>query len=482
MTPPSDAYLRSRPASARTARRPTGGAVRTAVRGWYRLAFLLFASACQPGTNEQLCAPASVEPDLVRVARTAELRQATQLAAEASSLGITSPLAAVYEYSTFPYQPVIYFVTGDGTVPRERLLDVALGAFEGVRRAGSSTQELAAGEGSLLCTDFDRGSGMVGMSVACAWSHGGRAGYAVRLRGASGPADATPIVSLFTTVSQRRTATSGQCADMRESADQHALPARDAVARDAVAAIHGFATDRLATLFPDGASAVFEKRLDPVVRKRMRGDPLELVAHALGTLEFPRSENLVVEPRTETADRVVLLLKSPPVPRRVIPVISRAARFFDEAERAAAEAAHREAELVLVRDGDGWRIDPEWAIAQVHDWYLRTYVLWPAAPPGGESAIPYGDPAAMRDWFSTHTARAASGAGAAFLPGVARVDAPPHAVFLDVADDSRAVCMSARSVSGERFMKRVDAMGRTTFARGSALPTKCPTQPLGIRW
>lgn len=454
-------------------------------RGWRGLVLTLLASACQPAVNEtKLCAPAAVDPDLVRIARTAELRHAQQLAGEASSLGITSPLVAVYEYSMFPYQPVVYFVAGDGSVPRERLLEVALEAFEGVRRPGSSNQELADGGGSLLCTDFDRGRGMVAMSVACAWSDGGRAGYAVRLRGVSLPRDAKPIAALSATVSQRRHANSGDCPDMREVAQQLARPAdRDQMVRDAVAAIHGFELERLSGYFPDGARDYFQARLEPAMLNGVRGDPLERVAHVLGTLHYPRSELLEIEIANETADRAVLRLKSPPVrEKRLLPSISWVGRMLEDAERAAAEAAYREAEMVLVRDGDDWRIDPEWALAQVQDWYLELYVLSPSSPPGWESPIPYGDAEAIRERIRAHLAREPRRGDAAPATGVAPADAPPHVVFTDVAQDGRSVCMSARSASGERFMKRLDAEGQTTFARGSEVPKQCPTQPLGMRW
>jgi hypothetical protein len=449
------------------------------------LALTLLASACQPAAKEPLlCAPAAADPDLVRIARTAELRHAQRLAGEASRLGITSPLVAVYEYSTFPYQPVVYFVAGEGKISRERLLEVALETFDGVRRPGSSNQELAEGEGSLLCTDFDRGKGMAAMSVACAWSDGGQAGYAVRLRGVSLPRDAKPIAALSATVSQRRHANSGACPDMQEIAEQLARPAdRDQMVRDAVAAIHGFDIERLSGFFPDGARELFQARLEPAMLNGVHGDPLERVAHVLGTLEYPRSELLEIEIANETADRAVLRLKSSPVhAKRLLPSISLLGRILEDAERAAAEAAYREAEMVLVRDGDGWRMDTEWAIAQVQDWYLKLYVLWPASPPGWESPLPYGDREAILERMRAHLEREPRRGGAASIVGVAPVDALPHVVFTDVAQDARAVCMSARSASGERFMKRVDHGGQTTFARGSEVPNQCPTQPLGIRW
>lgn len=369
---------------------------------------------------DDLCAPKYVYlNDYVRVERTNEIRRAVELGERLRSQGLTAPAVAVYDFQVFPDKPVLFSVIGKGAASREALLEQALKDFDGTRREEQTEREFERDGARLLCTDFNRGRGMVSMSVACSFSQDGAAGYFVRLAGASLPMDVAPIGAAYKSFVTRAREKRWKCPDLAQYAKTLSKPETpESAKRDALAAIRSGRVSNLMEFFPPDSDQFFRQNIDDDLLDNARpGVPRRKGARAAGPL-----------------DRVVLVLGQEETRRKL---------------------------TFIERDGR-WFIDPDWALKEVQDFKARQMLNWSALELNGGSF--QADSVAKR-----------------FSPGIATINLPYYEMFALPSADSRAVCLSMCSRSMELFMVRVD--GKThTYARGSEIPADCPTTALKKHW
>jgi hypothetical protein len=180
-------------------------------------------------------------------------------------------------------------------------------------------------------------------------------------------------------------------------------------------------------------------------------DPVERVCFVLGVIQdYPRSETMQVRAETQSLDRADLILTDGSV----------------------------EAEVRMVRDPEGWKIEKEWAVNQVRNLDVRMDLLRWAID---EDEYYYYGPKA----FTDDPAELAAGtrhAVAPFVPGVATSASGVGMIHASLGPRSQSVCGSVRSLSGELFMLRQAANGSSSYARGASLPQPCPGSPLAPSW
>lgn len=133
-----------------------------------------------------------------------------------------------------------------------------------------------------------------------------------------------------------------------------------------------------------------------------------------------------------------------------------------------------EAELWLVKEDNGWKVDAKWSLAQVYNHVAKLRIL-------GEASNVHGYLMRTRR-FSDDKDTIASAAHAveSVSPGLAGDSASPEEAYIKVGGSGYA-CVSLRSESGEFFLMRIDSEGLTR-ARLALAPTECPANRLGNRW
>jgi hypothetical protein len=232
-----------------------------------------------------------------------------------------------------------------------------------------------------------------------------------------------------------------------ESVDDEALVQ---TARDLVAAIEQYDCERLATYLPEDAPAYFAANIDGPLMDTSSGGPLERVCFVLGVIQqYPRAESMEIRATSQTAERVDLLLRG----------------------------GSDRADLVMVRDPQGWKLQKEWALKQVQD--LRVHLDLYSWAMTEDSYYYYGGET-FTDDAAALTARTQT--VIEFTRGVATPDSPEHLVHAMLGPDAKSVCGSARSRSGELFMIRQAADGSSSRTSGRTLPATCPAGPLRGDW
>lgn len=220
-------------------------------------------------------------------------------------------------------------------------------------------------------------------------------------------------------------------------------------ARDLVALLGGYNCGLLPSYLPAGAPEFFRANLGPVLMDRMK-DPVERVCFVLGVIQrYPRSEIMDVRAGTLTDTRADLIL-------------------LGDGE---------EAELRFVREAGGWKLDREWALAQVQDLAveqaLRSFAITQ------DQFYYYGDKRFTDDQQEvtarTHTV-------SQFGRGIAVAGGLPMVVYGALGPNAQSVCGSALSLSGELFMIRQAADGATSYERGPSLPALCPAVAMKESW
>src|SRR5439155_491208 len=151
----------------------------------------------------------------------------------------------------------------------------------------------------------------------------------------------------------RRRPRSRPAANAPRRAARVAPPAdRDAVVREAVAAVRGWKCARLERVFPPGTMEFFEDRVAREIRDPQHS-ALEQVCFALGNLGYPRSETMRIRVEWERDDRARLVLKG---------------GLLDQP-----------APLQLVREPNALRVDRDWALRVTQDLWTRRAVMNGAA-------------------------------------------------------------------------------------------------------
>jgi hypothetical protein len=435
------------------------------------------------GRKGRLCTPDEIDDGtLVRVERTAEAERALQLADALAGLGLTDPVVATYEFAFMRDKPLFYFVAGRGHAEPRALLDDVLDAmdedlrvvfvlfeledltapeiaelvgapvlerFGGRVRAGVEPRERSSGGMFFRCVPFDRGRGMVAISGVCAFADGGFSGYAVRTDGGNDD-DALKYGAEARRFYRERSGSLAACPDRAALAARAAAPAdRDAVAREAVAAVRGWKCARLEPVFPPGTMEFFAERVAREIRDPQHS-ALEQVCFALGNLGYPRSETMRIRVEWEREGRARLVLKG---------------GLLDDP-----------APLQLVRDADGWRVDRDWALRVTQDLWTRRAVL--AAAMNLQTYFA----ATRRFTDDGEEVTRRTKVVADFAPGIAAATSPPDRVHVAVAPDGRAACASARSRSGAILMIRVAGAADVSYGRFETPPTECPATKLDGRW
>lgn len=236
-------------------------------------------------------------------------------------------------------------------------------------------------------------------------------------------------------------------------------PALEQTARDIVAMLGAYDCERLPRYLPAGAEELFDRHIDAALLDTTP-DPLERVCFVLGVIDdYPRSETMLVTITAGGPDRPLLVLEEP----REGGILG--SLFAPEPSRAT---------LALVREGREWKLDPEWALAQVQDLAvhqaLRSFAL------AQDSFY------LARDDFTEDPAEleTATGTVVTFVRGVAGADSIPGIVHATLGAEAQSVCGSARSRSGELFMIRLEAHGEASYDRGTELQRECPDAPLPL--
>ena len=404
-----------------------------------------------PGSRkDRLCTPDELDGGtLVRVERTAEAERALELADALAGFGLADPVVATYEFSFMRDKPLFYFVAGRGHAEPRALLDDVLARFGGRVRAGVEPRERISGGVSFRCVPFDRGRGMVAISGACAFADGGFSGYAVRTDGGNDD-DALKYGAEARRFYRERSGTLTACPDRAALAARVAPPAdRDAVVREAVAAVRGWKCARLERVFPPGTMEFFEDRVAREIRDPQHS-ALEQVCFALGNLGYPRSETMRIRVEWERDDRARLVLKG---------------GLLDQP-----------APLQLVREPNAWRVDRDWALRVTQDLWTRRAVMTAAA----NLQTYFGSTRQFTDDGEEVTRRTRSVAD--FVPGIAGATSPPDRIHVAVAPDRHTACASARSRSGAILMIRVAGAADVSYGRFETPPTECPATALDGRW
>ena len=417
---------------------------------------MLAAAGCSSGgwlpagRKGRLCTPDEIDDGtLVRVERTAEAERALQLADALAGLGLTDPVVATYEFAFMRDKPLFYFVAGRGHAEPRALLDDVLERFGGRVRAGVEPRERSSGGMFFRCVPFDRGRGMVAISGVCAFADGGFSGYAVRTDGGNDD-DALKYGAEARRFYRERSGSLAACPDRAALAARAAAPAdRDAVAREAVAAVRGWKCARLEPVFPPGTMEFFEERVAREIRDPQHS-ALEQVCFALGNLGYPRSETMRIRVEWEREGRVRLVLKG---------------GLLDDP-----------APLQLVREADGWRVDRDWALRVTQDLWTRRAVL--AAAMNLQTYFA----ATRRFTDDGEEVTRRTKVVADFAPGIAAATSPSDRIHVAVAPDGRAACASARSRSGAILMIRVAGAADVSYGRFETPPTECPATKLDGRW
>lgn len=291
--------------------------------------------------RDETCTPADIDDVLLRIDRRAESELALQLVTHLAERGISDPVAAVYEFYFARNKPTYYYVAGRGHVDRAGLLEEVVRVFGGaVRPAVAPTTHEHDGV-TFLCVPFDRGRGLVALTAACVFDDGTLAGFGVRTDGG----DVTDTLA-YTRKARRAHVAHGPsaCAD-RGRLEALAAPPADVegIAREIVAAVHAYACRRLAGWYEAAAEEVFRREITPDL---LLGTPdaVERVCFVLGTLPYPQSETMRIDIVSTSERRTVLHLSAP-----------------DALSRLAGDVR---TQLVLVREGETWRIDTEWALGE----------------------------------------------------------------------------------------------------------------------
>jgi hypothetical protein len=220
-------------------------------------------------------------------------------------------------------------------------------------------------------------------------------------------------------------------------------------ARDLVALLGGYNCALLPNFLPTGAPLFFQANIGPTLMDGMQ-DPVERVCFVLGVIQrYPASETMDVRADTLSDTRASLIL------------------LGDQ----------REAELRLVREGGAWKLDREWALAQVQDLEieqaLRTFAI------AQDEFYYYGD-RRFTDDQQVLTARTHT--PSQFGRGIAVAGGPPMLVFGALGPNAQSVCGSSVSLSGELFMIRQAGDGSTSYDRGPSLPPRCPAKRMKDSW
>jgi hypothetical protein len=406
-------------------------------------------AACLDGGSSapKTCMPDDIGQVLVRIERRQESQQALDLVKRFDALGRRGAIAAVYEFYMFRNKPAFYFASAPGSLRREELLKDVVAALHG-DPPQKEARELQSDGVTFLCLDFTRGRGLIGLSAACAWSDGTRSGYGVRIEG--GDVEET----LRYTAEARRVSLqrAGRgCNDTARLSELANTPQTlENVARDVVAAIKGYECKVLASYHASGAEALFRANIRPDRSVSSMKDPLERVCFALGTLGYPQSETMKVRTISETDTQARLKLT------------------------ASGPLEDEEAELWLVKEGNEWKIDAKWSLAQVHNHVAKLNIL-------GEASNVHGHLMRTGRFVDDKdTIASAAHAVASVSPGLAFDSASPEEAYIKVGGSDYA-CVSLRSESGEFFLMRIDREGITRALLAKA-PTECPAKRLGNRW
>lgn len=220
-------------------------------------------------------------------------------------------------------------------------------------------------------------------------------------------------------------------------------------ARDVVALLGGYNCERLPLHLTADAPAFFRVH---VAGELLDGiaDPVERVCFVLGVVQdYPRSETMDVLAESQSASRVDLILTDGSI----------------------------RAELRMVRDAQGWKIEKEWALKQVQDLQVRLDLLeWAIT----EDGYFYYGPKAFTD--NPTALGGVTQTVMHFVSGVAEQGSPVGLVHASLGPGAKSVCGSALSISGELFMIRQAANGSATYTRGPELPRRCPGRPLQPSW
>ena len=221
-----------------------------------------------------------------------------------------------------------------------------------------------------------------------------------------------------------------------------------------MAAVHAYACGRLAGWYEAAAEEVFRREITPDL---LLGTPdaVERVCFVLGTLPYPQSETMRIDIVSTSERRTVLHLSSPDVLSRL--------------------AGDARTKLVLVREGETWRIDSEWALGEVYDLALRLRLT--------EESSQLQSYRRITGTFSADAAEVGriTRGRVGFLSGLATATSAAGALHVATVQNGRA-CVSARSRSGRYFLMRIDATGSLSAGGSDAPWRECPASPLTGDW
>ncbi|MCI0415297.1 hypothetical protein L0222_21195 [bacterium] len=382
--------------------------------------------------------PEEIDGDLVLINRAAEKEAADEIAQRWKSRGYQETIAAVYEFVVLPYKPVFYLgaVKGSGT-DRQKILEEEMQIFEGKMREDDEMKEVRQDNVPFLCASFQRGTGLVALSAVCVWDDGKTAGFGLRVAGGA-------IEDTLRYTAEARKAISNPPPPLPFSEERPTKVTkmeseRDRTMRDIVASLKSYSCERFNNFLPAGAEDMFRQRISADLLDTMK-DPVERVCFVLSLIEFPRSETMVIRANCESADRCLMILHDPD-------------RFV------------KDVKFPVVRTSDGWKVDTDWALKQVQDQAAKFSLTLLASDQ--QSLKDYTDQSAYKSTW---------------IPGIADPFSEPGKVYVATSSDSRSICGSAVSHSGEYFMVRVDETKKISFARGSSPPPDCPDKPLSTTW
>jgi hypothetical protein len=411
----------------------------------------LAALACTwPAAGERSCAPEEIDTGtLVRIDRTAEAERALELDQALAAFGLADPVAAIYEFDFIRDKPVFYFVAGRGRAEPRAILDDVLRRFGGRVRDGVEPRERSTAGASFLCVPFDRGRGMVAISGGCAFADERFSGYVVRTDGGDDD-DALQYGAEARQFHRERAGATAACPDHAKVVRRAAPPGdRDAVAREIVAAVRGWDCHRLAPLAPAGTPAFFEERVGRDIRDPQHS-AIEQVCFALGTLEYPRSERMRIGVEWEREGSVRLSLRG---------------GLLD-----------RPAPLHLVREGEVWRLDRDWALRVTQDLWTRRALM------GAASTLQSYVLRTKRFGDDPKEVIRRTSIVADFAPGMAGATSPPDRLHVLISPGGETACVSARSRSGAILVVREEKSGEMSYGRFETPPADCPAHELDGRW
>jgi hypothetical protein len=402
--------------------------------------------------RDDTCTPGEIDGILLRIDRRAESERALQLLTQLTDHDVAEPVAAVYEFHFARNKPTFYYVAGRGHVDCAGLLEEIVRVFGGAVRPAVTPVAHEHDGVTFLCLPFDRGRGLVALTAACVFDDGTLAGYGVRTDGG----DVADTLA-YTREARRAHLAHGPsaCADRGRLEALAAPPTEvDGIAREIVAAVHAYACGRLADWYQAGAEEVFRREITPDL---LLGTPdaVERVCFVLGTLPYPQSETMRIDVASTSERRTVLHLSAP-----------------DLLSRLAGDARTK---LVLVREGETWRIDGGWALGEVYDLALRMRMT--------EESSRLQSYRRMTGTFSADAAEVGrvTGGRVGFESGLATATSAAGGLHVATVRDERA-CVSARSRSGRYFLMRIDATGGLSAGGSDAPWTECPASPLTGDW